>query len=84
MSVQALYHYLDGGFILVSLKRLLYIWIFMISAILLAVRFVHTKCYNDILTDDFVPDEKYTDYLEHNRMEDVDLEKLDRLCKGYQ
>ncbi len=53
---------------MVSYKRLLYIWVFIISAILLTVRLLHNQCYNDVLAGDFVPNEKYTAYLEHDRM----------------
>ena len=59
-----------------SLRSVLYVLVFIISLLLLSVRFLHTKCYNDILTDDFVPDERYTDYLENDRMEDVDVYAL--------
>ncbi|MBS5520981.1 MAG: hypothetical protein KHX56_01780 [Clostridiales bacterium] len=61
---------------MLSIQKLLHAWIFMICVVLLTVRFLHTTCYNKVLTDDFVPDEKYTDYLENDRMEDVDVEKL--------
>lgn len=62
--------------IMTSLRSVLYVLVFIISLLLLSVRFLHTKCYNDILTDDFVPDERYTDYLENDRMEDVDVYAL--------
>lgn len=58
-------------------KRL-YICIFIISAVLLAACLLHTKHYNDALTGDFIPNEKYTDYLDNNRMEDVDIQRLYR------
>lgn len=59
-----------------SLLFCFFSWFFLIFTLLLGVRFLYTKLNNVSLRENFVPNKRYTQYLDGTPIEEIDFELL--------